>query len=272
MSDIWKYVNSLRETTIDIMNGWYSQNYAEKNKSGIKSWACSYGDHPSVWIPEMLELKEDEKGNLMYRIDENNSPYRKSESEFYTSAGMFISENNGEFGGKLITPKSILRGNFNCVFECDGIIYAIDSLAHMGVRHMTIYRFTEDLSADIVYSTCESDDTMGFFQSFSLDTWSIKDNIIYVLASGEVNKDSNSEWISKSILLKIESGKLIKKTEYDFAVYQTRNMIVTDDKIYVGADKVVVVIDIATNEVVAYTPISHEDEENILSIRDVYLS
>ena len=36
MSDIWEYVNSLRETTIDIMNGWYSQNYAEKNKSAAR--------------------------------------------------------------------------------------------------------------------------------------------------------------------------------------------------------------------------------------------
>lgn len=269
MCDVWNSVKTLRETTLEIINGRYSQEYSEKNKSLQEIWARGFGDNPSVWIPEMIELKEDENGDIMYHIDENNSPYGEDKSEFHTSAGIFISENYGEFGGSLITPKGELGGNFEDVFECEGIIYAIDSLSHFGMGNMTIYKFTEDLSADIVYSTKNKKDLFDLSQLFSLNTWCVKDNIVYVLASGEVKENKNSGWTPKSVLIKIKSGKVIEKTEFDFDLCYTRNMIVSNEKIYVGADKAVVVIDTVSNEVKAYTPVSLTDEENILEKRTI---
>lgn len=64
-----------------------------------------------------------------------------------------MASNNGEFGGELITPKGSLYGNFVEVFECCNKTYAIDSCNHMGMGHVKIYTFSDDVKEVELYST-----------------------------------------------------------------------------------------------------------------------
>ena len=133
MSNSWKPINELRETCAEI-SGWdYSLEYAEKHNLIKKNRRQCFGENPSMWIPEPIEVAIDGNSQVLYRVKESGTWYEKQKERFNTSLGTFISHDYGEFGGELITPKGNLRGNFVEVFECDNTTYAIDSCNHLGV-------------------------------------------------------------------------------------------------------------------------------------------
>lgn len=55
------------------------------------------------------------------------------------------------------------------------------------------------------------------------------------------------------------------KTEFDCDFQLVFNMLVSDGKILLGADKAVVVFDLQTKEINAYTPLSVEAEQSVPS-------
>ena len=83
----------------------------------------------------------------------------------------------------------------------------------------------------------------------------------YILLSNRVGENP------KSVLLEISENGDVLKTEFDCDFQLVFNMLVSDGKILLGADKAVVVFDLQTKEINAYTPISVEAEENILKKR-----
>lgn len=67
-------------------------------------------------------------------------------------------------------------------------------------------------------------------------------------------------------MLEISENGIDAKTEFDCGFYLVFNMIVKNGKMILGADKAVVVVDLQTKEIKAYTPISVDAEEHIIGI------
>lgn len=86
------------------------------------------------------------------------------------------------------------------------------------------------------------------------------DERAYILLSDHIGKNP------KSVLLEISENGDMLKTEFDCDFQLVFNMLVSDGKMFLGADKAVVVFDLQTKEIKAYTPISVEAEENIIGI------
>ena len=87
----------------------------------------------------------------------------------------------------------------------------------------------------------------------------------YILVSGSVSTRSGGEKL-KSILLEISENGDMLKTEFDCNFPLVFNMLVSDGKMFLGADKAVVVFDLQTEEINAYTPLSVEVEKHIIGI------
>lgn len=88
----------------------------------------------------------------------------------------------------------------------------------------------------------------------------VTDERAYILLSDHIGKNP------KSVLLEISENGDMLKTEFDCDFQLVFNMLVSDGKMFLGADKAVVVFDLQTKEIKAYTPISVEAEENIIGI------
>ncbi len=89
--------------------------------------------------------------------------------------------------------------------------------------------------------------------------------LAYIFVSGSVSTRSGGEKL-KSILLEISENGDMLKTEFDCYFQLVFNMLVSDGKMFLGADKAVVVFDLQTKEINAYTPLSVEAEKHIIGI------
>ena len=269
MSDSWKSIKELREIHSEISERSYSLKYAKKHNLLEKAQSEYFWKEPSVWIPEPIEVNIGDDSKIMYRVEQTGVWQEEYKEKFETSLGIFISHNMGEFGGELITPKERLYGNFEEVFECDGVTYAIDSCSHMGVGHINIYTFSKDLDAIELYSSekhCKN--TLAFI---SFKGFFIIGDAVYILSSGEIKYnylDDNSEWINKSYLFKLRNGKIVEKTEFDYWFNFVKNILIKDNRLIIGLDKVVAIVDLVTKEVKKYTPISIEAEKDILRTKE----
>ncbi len=234
MSD-WKNINLLRETNIDISGGHYSEKYAEEHNLADKYMSRCFGENPSMWIPEQVEviLKGEE---VLCRI-----------------------------GGCLIIPNGEkLYGNFIQVFELDNKIYAIDSCNHACVGHIKIYMFSENLEPQEIYANLEEYNVLEWISFKAMCT---DQNRLFVLVSGRVIFDSYNNSKEKSYLVEISDGKVINKLSFDIEFCWVYNMIIKSNHMILGMDKVVAVVDLATHDIKAYTPISIEAEMDIVKTR-----
>ncbi len=169
--------------------------------------------------------------------------------------GTFVSRDYGEFGGALKTPGGEINGNFCDIFEAGGKIYAVDSLSHLGLASTTIYSFDRGCK----YHKIFSDEDLGFKARYATGERA------YILVSGSVSTRSVGE-NPKSVLLEISENGDMLKTEFDCDFQLVFNMLVSDGKMFLGADKAVVVVDLQTKEINAYTPLSVEAEKYIIGI------
>ena len=94
----------------------------------------------------------------------------------------------------------------------------------------------------------------------------VTDERAYILLSDHVGKNP------KSVLLEISENGDMLKTEFDCDFQLVFNMLVIDGKMFLGADKAVVVFDLQTKEIKAYTPISVEAEKHIIGISPINLA
>lgn len=169
---------------------------------------------------------------------------------FKTSVGNFVFRNHGEFGGAIETPGGEIDGNFCDVFELGDRVYAVDSLSHLGLASTTIYSFDRGCK----YHKIFSDENLGFKARYVIDERA------YILLSDRVGENP------KSVLLEISENGDMLKTEFDCDFPLVFNMLVSDGKMFLGADKAVVVFDLQTKEINAYTPLSVEAEKHIIGI------
>lgn len=194
-------------------------------------------------------------GEIICRLDEpdipdEDAPFDSDECVFKTSVGNFVSRNHGEFGGALETPGGEIDGNFCDVFELGDRVYAVDSLSHLGLVSTTVYSFDRGCK----YHKIFSDENLGFKARY------VTDERAYILLSDRVGENP------KSVLLEISENGDMLKTEFDCDFQLVFNMLVSDGKMFLGADKAVVVFDLQTKEINAYTPLSVEAEKHIIGI------
>ena len=269
MENSWKSINGLRETCTEISGCSYSLKYAKKHNLTEEKQSEYFGENPSVWVPEPIEVSFGSNLEIMYRIKETGVWQVQLEEKFETSLGTFTSHNEGEFGGELITPKERLYGNFEAVFECDNTTYAIDSCDHMGVGHINIYAFSEELDAVELYSSekyCDNALTWVSFKGAFLT-----DDTAYILSSGKIKYDylnEDSNWIKKTYLFKLKNGKVVEQIELDYWFDWVENILIKENQLIIGMDKVVALVDLDTKKMKAYTPISVEAEKDILKTKE----
>jgi hypothetical protein len=262
--NVWHKVSELRKTSADI-SGWdYSAKFAKKHKLTNKSMSWCYGDNPSTWVPEPVEVAMNSENELVYKFANSLPCYEKTKEKFNTAAGVFISHNRGEFGGELIAPnQNTIYGNYVEVFEAFGKIYAIDSCNHLSIGHIKIIEFTDSLEPIELYSTyniCDGVEYISFKALFI-------DESIYILASGEFSSElicEKSKPEDKSYLFEISKNGFNIKAEFDCGFTWVKNMIIHNNKMILGMDKVVTIVDLSTKEITTYTPISIEAEEDII--------
>lgn len=114
----------------------------------------------------------------------------------------------------------------------------------------TVYSFDRGCK----YHKIFSDENLGFKARY------VTDERAYILLSDRVGENP------KSVLLEISENGDMLKTEFDCDFQLVFNMLVSDGKMFLGADKAVVVVDLQTKEINTYTPLSVEAEKHIIGI------
>lgn len=243
----WQKLNELRKTDPHICGGYYTKNF-------LKTYRPDFYSEGYGFFPEFVEVAK-VNGEIICRLDEpdipdEDAPFDSDECVFKTSVGNFVSRNHGEFGGALETPGGEIDGNFCDVFELGDRVYAVDSLSHLGLVSTTVYSFDRGCK----YHKIFSDENLGFKARY------VTDERAYILLSDRVGENP------KSVLLEISENGDMLKTEFDCDFQLVFNMLVSDGKMFLGADKAVVVFDLQTKEINAYTPLSVEAEKHIIGI------
>ena len=243
----WQKLNELRKTDLRISGGYYTTEF-------LKTYRPDFYSEGYSFFPEFVEVAKI-NGEIFCRLEEANvpdedAPIDSDECMLETSVGNFVSRNHGEFGGALETPGGEINGNFCDIFEAGGKIYAVDSLSHLGLASTTVYSFDRGCK----YHKIFSDENLGFKARY------VTDERAYILLSDHVGKNP------KSVLLEISENGDMLKTEFDCDFQLVFNMLVSDGKMFLGADKAVVVFDLQTKEINAYTPLSVEAEKHIIGI------
>ncbi len=243
----WQKLNELRRTDPHICGGYYTKNF-------LKIYRPDFYAEGYDFFPEFVKVAEKD-GEIICRLEEaivpdEDAPIDSNECMLETSVGNFVSRNHGEFGGALETPGGEIDGNFCDVFELGDRVYAVDSLSHLGLASTTVYSFDRGCK----YHKIFSDENLGFKARY------VTDERAYILLFDRVGENS------KSVLLEISENGDMLKTEFDCDFQLVFNMLVSDGKILLGADKAVVVFDLQTKEINAYTPLSVEAEKYIIGI------
>lgn len=243
----WQKLDELRRTDPRISGGYYAKNF-------LKTYRPDFYAEGYDFFPEFVRVAEKD-GEIFCRLAEpdipdEDTPFDSDECVFKTSVGNFVSRNHGEFGGALETPGGEIDGNFCDVFELGDRVYAVDSLSHLGLASTTVYSFDRDCK----YHKIFSDENLDFKARY------VTDERAYILLSDRVGENP------KSVLLEISENGDMLKTEFDCDFQLVFNMLVSDGKMFLGADKAVVVFDLQTKEINAYTPLSVEAEKHIIGI------
>lgn len=243
----WQKLNELRKTDPHICGGYYTKNF-------LKTYRPDFYSEGYSFFPEFVEVAKI-NGEIFCRLEEANvpdedAPVDSDECMLETSVGNFVSRDYGEFGGALETPGGEIDGNFCDVFELGDRVYAVDSLSHLGLASTTVYSFDRGCK----YHKIFSDENLGFKARY------VTDERAYILLSDRVGENS------KSVLLEISENGDMLKTEFDCDFQLVFNILVSDGKMFLGADKAVVVFDLQTKEINAYTPLSVEAEKHIIGI------
>ena len=243
----WQKLDELRRTDPHICGGYYAKNF-------LKTYRPDFYAEGYDFFPEFVRVAEKD-GEIFCRLEEaiipdEDAPVDSGECMLETSLGTFVSRDYGEFGGVLETPGGEINGNFCDIFEAGGKIYAVDSLSHLGLASTTIYSFDRDCKHHKVFSA----ENLDFKARYATGERA------YILLSDHVGKNP------KSLLLEISENGDMLKTEFDCDFPLVFNMLVSDGKMFLGADKAVVTADLQTKEIKAYTPISVEAEKHIIGI------
>ena len=271
----WKPITELRKTEYNC-SGWsYPYEYAKarKNMSDAHGYAGNLHGPYSVAIREQIEVRQNASGDIEYRPCEMTMHHFPE--KYHTRFGTFISDNQGEFGGKLILPDGhAIGGNYEAAFDCGDKVYVIGSHAHMLIAGVCVMCFTAADQYTSVYSAGDWDwgdpDLPAYSREKDADVenmcmaaYSVVDSTLYLLTDGDIVNKAKREFRRCSRLIVIEDGKVKKELEFSEGLCLVKNMIVKDGTVYVAMDKLLMTIALDSGEYEKYTFLSEEDEENI---------
>lgn len=258
-------LSDARITDNNLQNEGYTIDYIKKKSITSKRWwATQY----SAWIPEIAEVFQSKNGEITFTIHRDMELYPPHPDKVKTRLGTFSLDDRGEFGGKLILPNGKeIYGNYGWVFEHHKRVYAIDSMCHCGIAHFKFIRFKKSLDYSILYKSSDSlTDRIDniYFKSLYQD----KDNV-YILVSGTEGLFSNSKGDITKLFRIDKNHKFSLVTQYNRDYSYVKNMIICDDKMYLGLDKCVSVTNLKNGEEKLYTFIDKEAEEDILKAKSL---
>lgn len=254
-------LSDLRQVSVDLCGGRYSEKFVNELKyQGKIKEKIPFNTMIALFIPEYIEIMENENGDIIWKaVDE--IPHHEYPLDFQSSFGLFRSVNHGEFGGYLITPKGSLGGNFCEIFEFNGKVYAIDSLSHMCIRYTHIVEFDNTGNYEFKFRT-------NFNESLSLSALIIEKECIYILVNGFKHGGSGNfqDNTPCSYLFTITKDGFCKFAQFDYNFCYVHNMLLKQNKMILGMDKIIAVADIETKEITAYSPITVDAEEDIKKV------
>lgn len=278
VDNTWKKLETLRVTDRNYSGLHYSYEYAKKHKD-LKaiSGGCysALGKPVTVGIEELIELKEDKSGEILYRVIGKDTS-AKNQQEFHTQYGTYISDDQGEFGGSLITPAGkTVNGNFRYMFDLKDKVYGIDTGAHLMIAHFVLLCFSDSNQYQYLYSVggisqrvINHIENKGITEDFCCVAIEVKEDKAFLLLSGYVTKEeANGErrWWKEIRVLKIEAEVV------DEVVCITgdlpnniKSVIVQEDTVYISCDKMVIKYHLLSKKFTYFTCLTEEDENNLL--------
>lgn len=264
----WKLFDELRKVDKNYSGLNYSYEMAERLGILEDRYLESFVEKHTVGVNEKLEICLDEKRSLYYRLVEK-SERKGINKEFKTQFGVFVNNNQGEFGGELMTSAGIrVSGNFVDVVDYEKRVYAIDSHNHLGVAHFRLLEFTDAKKYSVLYQTKDMWEDIGEYESLQFGALYKADDALYILVSGYISQMNKRNEKNKEIactkLLRIQNLKMYECVQLNETFYGVWNMIVFNNDVYVAMDKTVIRIDMKDGVVNYYTHISELVEIDLL--------
>lgn len=259
----WKSIKELREIDISLANCSYPMEYLDK-KGLLNEDDYYYWNHYNLRIPykkDFLEIKEENNEVVWRRMN----TWQKEErlKEYKTGLGLFTSNDRGEFGGELITPYAQLDGNFVEIFDFQGKVYAIDSLSHLMSLHFALYEFDESGEHRVLYSVGRWEDRsteQKVHINLAYEAKCVKKDKLYILISGSIISREEEErcYSGESRLLEIDNSQITNMYCFHECFEIITGLIVKNDKVYIGQDKMLTIIDLTDNSITRYTPLEED--------------
>lgn len=228
--DTWKRIESLRKTEHPEIIEWYENGRME-----------------------ILNVKYVDETGFFFRPQKSRYVNHEEIQEYDTILGRFISYDRGEFGGSLFTPIGEIQGNFCELFECNGKVYAVDSLHHMTLMRTNIYEFSNVGGIKRIFGT----------EDMCFSCYKMTADGTYFLLYGE-----------KSLIIRVDrEGNVEQVDEIPCGMYGAKSMVISKNKIVIGGNRLVAVVDITNpQETKSYffTTLNKKDEEILLLRRNLY--
>ncbi len=201
---------------------------------------------------------------ILYRIA--NESKREYGEEFTTQFGVFKNNNQGEFGGHLISSSGTrISGNFINVFDYKDMVYAIDSLNHMGIAHFNLLVFKSSDEYQTIYHT---KDFMEDFENFKFSAMYIDGQEMYIIISGDISSYGKEKYCKDCTkILKVNESVVDEVAVVDESFSFINSLVIIGDYAYVSMDKLVAQIALSSGKVDYYTCLSEQAEENLIQIR-----
>lgn len=268
MKKQWKLFNELRKVDKNYSGLNYSYEMAERLGILEDRYLESFVGKHTVGVNEKLEICLDEKGRLLYRLVEK-SELNGINKEFNTQFGVFVNNNQGEFGGELITSAGVrVNGNFVDAVDYENRVYVIDSLKHLGVAHFRLLEFTGAKKYRDIYRTKDIWEDIGEYESLQFGALYEAEDALYILISGYISQMNKKEGKNREIactkLLRVRNSNVYESVQLNETFYGVRNMIIFNNSVYVAMDKMVVRINMKDGMVSYYTHISELAEIDLL--------
>lgn len=272
MDTEWKKLNQLRKIDDSISNLLYSREYAEANGlvepepkiTKRKKKKRFYFPNKTVYIFQGIEIKESEQGEILWRRCGHKGT--DSRMKYNTQFGEMISDDMGEFGGQLYTPFRTIYGNFCDVFDFEDKVYAVHSLTHLLSLCFGLYEISKDGNINEVYSLTDYFQGKDYWEDLAYCAKYIRDDHnAYILIAGFVKQ--LKEECGETRLIHICNGVVDTIMVIPEWIPEVTNMIVTDDYVYLGHDKMLSIIDRKTKAIEYRTFLSGKAVKNLLKNR-----
>ncbi|MGN1168282.1 MAG: hypothetical protein ACI4S2_17850 [Lachnospiraceae bacterium] len=263
----WNDIKSLRMIDEPIAGLMYSIPFARANNLLSEKHKNIKEDkyNKVIFEYEPIEIRRLENDTIQWRRIERDN-YIPHPERFDTSVGCFISDDQGEFGGWMKTPFGSMNGNFVDVFEFDGKIYAIDSMAHMLSAHFNLYEITRGGEISHVYRHINWLDRDDKTEDFLFEGKYITEEAVYFLICGHVcyYEKPRNRFEVESRLLKLTKGKVEELISMPIGFEYVTNIIVSNGKLFIAQDKMLTEVDLENGEMIHKTFIRGKAVTNLI--------